>query len=403
MRRQKLDNSAHAVTAALSFCLIANLAPLMIFPAVAPEVSLAWGLNATEVGWIGGVYFAGYAVAVPFLSSATDRFDCRWMIIGSALLGATAGLAFATLVDGFWLALALRFLSGVALAGAHMPGLKLVVERVTGPGQSRSVAIYTSSYAVGSAGSFLLAGLIAATFGWRTMFLVVGFAPLLGIVAIVWLSPPKPRPAPTGPVLDFGSVIRNRPFMAYVVSFAGNTWEVFGIRVWFVVCLSWNLSLPGNKLDLPNLAVISGLASLAGVPVSIVVAELASKWGRSRVIVATCLVSVAVCFALAATAGGGIAIVLALLILLQITSFADVGALGAGSVALSDPARRGASFAVYAFAGYTTGFLGPVIIGAVLDWFGGPASSAGWTAAFLIMGLGSAVAALAVWSVRDVD
>ena len=403
MKQEPHNGAAVAVTAALSFCLIANLAPLMTFPAVAPEVALAWGLGAADVGWIGGVYFAGYAVAVPVLSSATDRFDCRRIITGSALLGTGAGLAFATVADGFWMALALRFLGGAALAGAHMPGLKLIVERVTGPGQSRSAAIYTSSYAVGSAGSFLLAGLLDAAFGWRVMFLVAGFTPLLGVAAIAWLAPPRRRPPPAGPMLDFGSVIRNRPFMAYVIGFAGNTWEVFGIRVWFVVCLSWNLSLPGNRMDLPNLAVIGGLAALAGVPVSVFVAELASKWGRSRVIAATCLVSVAVCFALAATAGGAIAVVLTLLILLQITSFADVGALGAGSVGLSDPARRGAALAVYAFAGFTTGFLGPVVIGVALDWFGGPASRTGWTAAFLIMALGSAVAALAVWSVRHLD
>ena len=112
---------------------------------------------------------------------------------------------------------------------------------------------------------------------------------------------------------------------------------------------------------------ISGLASLAGVPASIVVAELATKWNRSRVIIATCVVSVAVCLALAATAGGAIAIVLTLLILLQVTSFADVSALGVGAVMVSDPARRGAALAVYALAGFTTGFLGPAAIIKVQD------------------------------------
>lgn len=403
MWKKQLNKSAVAVTAALSLCLIANLAPLMSFPAVAPDASLAWGFSASEVGWIGGIYFAGYAIAVPLLSGATDRFDGRWMIVGSSLLGAGAGLAFATFADAFWLGLTFRFVGGVALAGVHMPGLKLIAGRVTGPSQARSASIYTSSYAIGSSGSFLLAGLIAAALGWRAMFLVVGFAPLLGIVAIAWIDAPRPRTVHEGPILDFRRVIRNRPFMAYVIGFAGNTWEVFGIRLWFVVCLSWSLSLPGSRLDLPNLAVIGGLASLAGVPVSIAVSELAIKWGRSRAIVATCLVSVAVCLALAAAVGKGIVLVLALLILLQITSFADVGTLGAGAVALSDPALRGAALAVYAFAGFTTGFLGPVTVGLVLDWFGGAASRAGWAAAFSTMALGSAVAAFAVWSVRHID
>jgi MFS family permease len=403
MKRASTGNSATGATAALSFCLIANLVALMTFPAVLPEVSADWQLSASEAGWIGGIYFAGYAIAVLFLVGATDRFDGRWIVVGSSLLGAGASFAFAGLADGFWPALAVRFLGGIALAGVHMPGLVLLIERIRGPKQARSVSIYTSSYALGSAGSFLVAGIVDAVFGWRATFLAAGIGPLLAIAAVGCLSPAPARETPAGPFLDFRSVLANRAFMAYVLGFAGNTWEVFGIRVWFVACLSWTLHLPGNEIDLPNLAMISGLASLAGVPASIAVAELATRWNRSRVIIATCVVSVAVCLALAATAGGAIAIVLALLILLQITSFADVSSLGVGAVILSDPARRGAALAVYALAGFTTGFLGPAAVGLSLDWFGGADSRPGWTAAFLTMSIGSTAAALAIWMSRHID
>ena len=39
--------------------------------------------------------------------------------------------------------------------------------------------------------------------------------------------------------------------------------------------------------------------------------------------------------------------------------FADVGALAGSAVAAADPAQRGAALALYALAGFTTGFLGP--------------------------------------------
>lgn len=395
--------SAAGITVALSCCLVANLAPLMTFPAVLPEVSTAWSLSAAEAGWIGGVYFAGYALAVPVLSSAADRVDGRWLVAASSLLGAGAGFAFAAFANGFWLALALRFLGGIALAGVHMPALTLLAERIEGAGQARAVSVYTASYALGSSGSYLLAGVVDAAIGWRYAFLTSAIAPLLAIVSVAGLSPSPPRShqRSAGLMVDLRDVLRNRTFMAYVFGFAGNTWEVFGIRVWFVACLGWTLRLPGNGVDLPNLAVIAGLASLAGVPASVLVAEIASRWSRPRVIIATCLVSVAVCVALAVTAGGAIAFVLTLLILLQITSFADVGALGVGAVASAEAARRGTAMAVYALAGFTTGFVGPVAIGFALDLFGGAASASGWTAAFLVMAAGSTAAAFAVRSVRD--
>ena len=169
------------------------------------------------------------------------------------------------------------------------------------------------------------------------------------------------------------------------------------MRVWFVAYLAWTLSLPGNNLLLPPLGLVSGLASLAGVPASLAMAEIAARYGRRRVIVGICLVSVLVCLGLAATAGGPIAVVLTLLVLVQITSFADVGALAGGAIAAADPAQRGAALALYAFCGFTTGFLSPVAVGTALDWFGGAASAMGWMAGFMTIALGSTIAAWAVW------
>jgi MFS family permease len=383
-------------TAVLTFGLVVNLAPLATFAAVMPQITAEWGLTASQAGWIGGIYFGGYAASVPILASATDGIDGRWVFVGCSLLSAGASFAFAGCADGFWTALLLRFLNGVALAGVHMPGLKLLVDRVAGRARARGTAIYTSSYALGSAGSFLVAGIVDTTFGWRATFVVSGIGPLLAIAAIT-LLPAISDPLPGGAfVLDFRPVLRDRALMAYVLAFAGNTWEVFAVRVWFVAYLAWTLSLPHNYLPLPGLAVISGLASLAGFPVSIAVAEVTLRYGR-RVVVATCLTSVLVCLGLAATTGGPTLAVLPLLVLAQITSIADAGALSSGAVAAADPARRGTALAAYAFTGYTAAFVGPVAVGIALDGFGGAGSSTGWTAAFVTMALGSTAAA---WAMR---
>lgn len=375
---------------------MANLMPLATFAATIPDIDTAWGLNASEAGWVGGIYFAGYAASVPFLASATDRLDGRWIFVGGSLLGAASSLAFGALADGFRVALLLRFLSGVALASVQMPGLKLLADRMLGRARARGSAIYTASYALGVAGSFVLAGIVESVSGWRLTFIVSGIGPLLAIGAIAFLPPASARlPADTF-VLDFRPVLRNRTLMAYVIAFAGNTWEVFAVRVWFVAYLTWILSLPGNYLSLPAPAIISGVASLIGFPVNIGIAELALRYGR-RVIIATCIVSVVVCIALAITAGGPTLVVLPLLVLVQITSIADVGALTSGAVEAADSARRGTALAAYAFSGYTTAFAGPVVAGVALDQLGGIHSPGGWTAAFATIALGSAVAA---WAVR---
>lgn len=384
-------------TILLSFGLVANLAALMTFAATLNEIAADWSLDASRSGWIGGIYFAGYAVSVPFLASATDRMDARWLYVGSALLAAAASLAFALFAHGFILAMILRLCGGIGLAGVHMPGLSLLMDRSDRSVQGRAAGIYTSSYAAGSAASFLVAGLVDAAFGWRATFIVAGIGPLLSIFALGLLpASPTRRTAGRRPP-PLRALLRNRALLDYVAAFAGNTWEVFAVRVWFVAYLAWLLRLPGNDIGLPPLGLVSGLASLAGVPVSMVMAEVAARRGRRPVVIGICLVSAATCLALAATAGGSIRIVLPLLVLVQVTSFADVGALAGGAVAAADPAQRGAALALYALAGFTTGFLAPVAVGNVLDRFGGAASASGWVAAYLVIAPGSAFAAWAVW------
>jgi hypothetical protein len=62
--------------------------------------------------------------------------------------------------------------------------------------------------------------------------------------------------------------------IVYVAAFAGNTWEVFAVRVRFcrIPCLAAAPFRQSNAL--PPLGLVSGVASLAGVPVSMAMAEV---------------------------------------------------------------------------------------------------------------------------------
>jgi hypothetical protein len=73
---------------------------------------------------IGGIYFAGYAIAVPFLTGATDSMEGRRLYVGSALLGAAASLVFAAIAHGFVLA---WFCASYARPGVEGPVRRLLV------------------------------------------------------------------------------------------------------------------------------------------------------------------------------------------------------------------------------------------------------------------------------------
>ncbi len=101
--------SASLITALLSFVLVANLVPLMTVPTVLPDLQSHWRLSAGQAGWIGAIYFAGYAIAAPILTRLSDRIDGRWVLAGSSLVGGGESRAFGRLGEGVWRAIETRF------------------------------------------------------------------------------------------------------------------------------------------------------------------------------------------------------------------------------------------------------------------------------------------------------
>jgi MFS family permease len=73
----------------------------------------------------------------------------------------------------------------------------------------------------------------------------------------------------------------------------------------------------------------------------------------------------------------------------------DSAALTAGVVAAAPPAQRGATMAVYSFAGFTVAFLAPLVFGVVLDLAGGNKSVTAWGLAFASIGIFGVLAPLA--------
>src|SRR5215470_11763880 len=123
--------------AAMVTAEVLGMLGISAFAALLPTFTAAWGLSATEAGWISGLYYAGYVAAVPVLTAATDRIDPRRIYLAATALGGIANAGFALTAQGFWSAVAWQILSGIGLAGTYMPGLKALTDRITGPHQSR--------------------------------------------------------------------------------------------------------------------------------------------------------------------------------------------------------------------------------------------------------------------------
>jgi MFS family permease len=96
--------------------------------AVGPELAAAWDLSGAETAWLTNAVQLGFVVGA--LGSATltlsDTIPPRYLFAGSAVVGAGATALIAVAVTSFLPAVALRFLTGIALAGVYPPGMKII-------------------------------------------------------------------------------------------------------------------------------------------------------------------------------------------------------------------------------------------------------------------------------------
>jgi len=363
------------------------------FPALLPTFMNEWNLTGTEAGWLSGLYFIGYMLAVPLLTGLTDRYDARIIFLYSAAISGIGTLAFAYLATDFWTALPWRILAGAGLAGTYMPGLRALTDRLPAISQPRAVSFYTASFGVGTSGSYFFAGLINDWLDWQWAFALSAIGPFICVVAALVLLRPKPLALenilPWSALFDYRPVLRSREAMAYICLYSFHSWELFGFRTWIVAYLAFSLSLqPDPGIAIISATTIAALLNLLGLPASVIGNELATRFGRRRVVATIMGSSAALALAVGLSPGLPYVAVVGLLCVYAITVTGESSSVTTGTVLAAPPDRKGAAMALHSLLGFAFAFLGSLAPGIALDYFGGTTSSTAWFLAFAVMALG---------------
>lgn len=365
------------------------------FPALLPLLRDEWGLHNAEAGLISSMLFGGYVLAVPVLTSLTDRVDARSVYVCAAFVAAMGSLGFGLWAHGLYSAVLMQALLGVGTAGTFMPGLKLLSDRTDDPRQSRWVAFYTASMTVGTSISLVLVSRVTAAAGWRRAFMAAAIGPALaGVLVAVGIPAMKPHPRPDDAPhwLDFRPVFRNAKVVGYIMSYSAHCWELFGLRAWFVAFLTFSAHLQPASRPLPWApATVVAVMNLLGPGASILGNETALRFGRRRTILGIMAGSTMLAAVTGFTAGLPWAAVIAVLLVYFLVVLGDSGALHAGLVAAADPAQRGGSLAMHSLFGFGAGAISPLVFGVVLDHAGGNGLVNAWGLAFASFALVSAV------------
>jgi MFS family permease len=304
--------------------------------------------------------------------------------------------------EGFWTAMLCRFFAGIGFAGTYMPGLRVLIDRYEGASQARAIAAYTACFSLGVASSYLMAGAIDQYFDWRVVFWTTGIAAGTGALLIgILLRPVKPTPPDSSThLLDFRPVLSNRVVMGYVLGYGVHAWELLGLRAWIVAFLVFSGQASGGAGG-PSPTQAAALGALVAVVASMAGAELASRFGRRRVITIIMLVSAAIgCgIGFAGTLPYGWVVVLTMVYIFAVQG--ESAALTTGTVQAAPAGRQGATLAVHSISGFTGGFFGPLVFGVFLDLSGGGESVMSWGVAFVSLGAAVATGPLFLMLTRD--
>jgi predicted MFS family arabinose efflux permease len=377
---------------------VGNLLPHVALSALlAQHLMPAWELSAAEGGLMASGYAFGYMLAVPILTTLTDRIDARVVLLCGSIVSALATIAFGVFARGFWSGLLIWSLAGIGFAGAYMPGLKALTDRLPVGDMSRAVTLYTSSFSFGVGFSFLVAQVAADVWGWRSAFLITGFGPIAMVVACVLMETRRPE-TKSAHLLNFRPVFANREALGYILGYGAHCFELYGIRTWLVGFWTFVVSHQGAPSWLTPV-VMSFSFAVISMPASILGNEAALRFGRHRAITIMMIASACVALAIGLNATAPAWLVAAMLMVYGLTVPADSGALTAGMAASATAGHRGATMALHSSVGFGLSAAGAWGTGMALDVAGGPQTSSGWLLAFIVLAVGISLGPLGLlWS-----
>src|SRR6476646_1624965 len=235
-----------SIIAAMCVGQLGSLLPHVVVPSILAAFLIPeWHLTGAQAGLLAGSGAAGYMLTVPVLATLTDRIDARKILIAGSAVSALGTLLFGVFASGLWSGAFFNAIAGVGFAGAYMPGLKALTDRLTAGDSSRAITLYTSSFSFGVGLSFLVSQLVAEAWGWRAAFIVTAGGPILMLLVCFLLRPVKPKPA-QGRLLDFAPVFRNTAAMGYVLGYGAHCFELYGIRTWLVAFWSFVAARSGG-------------------------------------------------------------------------------------------------------------------------------------------------------------
>jgi MFS family permease len=368
------------------------MAPWFSATAVAPAMVAEWRLPASVAPWFTMAvqlgFVAGTLVSAIFMLS--DRWSAQRLAAWSAT-GAAAATALIAISEGAGTAIALRFLTGVALAGVYPTGMKLVAgwwrDR-----RGMAIGVLVGALTVGSAAPHLVRVLVPAS-AWRTIVELAAVSAAGAALLLFAAAREGPYQAPSAPFdrHALGRVVRDRGVVLATAGYLGHMWELYAMWSWIAVF--WGAIVATRSLS-SRVAPLMAFATVGAGAVGCVIAGLlADRYGRTLVTIVSMVVSAACALSVGALLSAPTIVLVAVTLLWGVSIVADSAQFSTCVTELAPREYVGTALTVQTCLGF---LLTVASIRAVPLW----AARWGWSHAFMPLAIGPILGVLAMWQLR---
>ena len=362
-----------------------------------PLIAKDFNLDAAKQGLVVSAFFWTYTYLQIPVGLCADRFNLRWLYAGAFVIWSIAqGLT--GFAGSIAMLIGCRMLLGIGESIYLVGGTKVVSLYFPLSQRGLPCGLFDAGTRTGLVLEGLTIGLLLTAFGWRTTFIIVGFAALIWLLPWFLATPTQMRD--TAPGVErarftwrqFGTILRSRDLLGVLVGFFCFDYYWSFLITWlpsyFVNVRHVTILEAGIRASLPFL--VFGICQPLGGWIADRLIRRGWESGRARkLIISVAFLSGLLIIPAAYTTSKDFA-------LLLISGGCLVGLSAANQLVLlqscTPPKETGLAVGIYNFVGNMAGIVQPLITGLVIKLSGGS-----YTLAFVLAAVMLAASTLSYW------